>query len=346
MPVDFFARHEHYIDHMLPVWNALEGARGSFYLPESLAEIAEQKEVKDAVFLKPRDESPISVSPDGLSPLVISAYGDMSITYRRTPQRPFIRMDHGVGFTFNGHKGYVAGNGLMSRVKLFLAQSEYVRAKAAARNPKMPQVVIGTPKLDEWADRARVAHHGKPIVVISFHWNGEKVTPEAGTAFAHYRSILPELARQTDFTVVGHGHPKFRAVLEAEYEAHGIETIWDFAEVMRIADVYVNDCSSTLYEFCVTGKPVVVLNAPWFRREIKGDIRFWDYADVGPQVDEPHQLLDGIRVALGSQKSGKPEDVFCHHAARQKAVADLYPFLGSSAQRAAGAILGFLGGKR
>jgi CDP-glycerol glycerophosphotransferase (TagB/SpsB family) len=232
---------------------------------------------------------------------------------------------------------------MMSRVKLYLAQSEYVKKKVARAHPKLPQVVIGTPKLDD-ISRQRFSlrkgakgHEGKPVVCISFHWDGKRVAPEAGNALAHYREVLPILAAQDDFQIIGHGHPKFREVLAAEYEAAGIETIWDFCEVMRVADVYVNDCSSTMYEFCATGKPVVVMNAPWFRRDKGGDIRFWDYADVGPQVETAEELLPAIRSVL-------EKDLWM--VQREKMLADLYPYRGYAAQRAAAAIEAFAGAMR
>lgn len=342
-PIDFFARREHFIDHMLPVWNALKGSRGKFFIPEYLAEYAEAKGVEDVTLLKPRNEIVLNVAPDGFSPLLVSAYGDMIIAQKSVPQRPFIMMEHGVGLTFNGCAGYAGGAGSRSRVSMFLAPNEYIRKKTAKTFPRIPQVVIGTPKLDQWSNSQIVekSNSRKPVVAISFHWNGDKMAAEAGNAFAHYKDVIPELMKHTDFSLLGHGHPKYRFVLEPFYRALGIESVWDFAEVMQRADVYVNDCSSTMYEFCVTGKPVVILNAPWFRRNVKHGIRFWDYTDIGLQVDEPSQLLDAIRNTLHPGSA----DAFTYYANRKKMVEELYPYLGTSAQRAAGAILGFLGGK-
>ena len=162
---------------------------------------------------------------------------------------------------------------------LFLAPNEFIRRKTAKAIPGAPQVVIGTPKLDKWADlntKVTKEHKVKPTVCISFHWNGENVSKEASNAFLHYREVLDELANQPDFTLIGHGHPKYMWFLEQEYQARGIEPVHDFEEVMERADLYVNDCSSTMYEFCVTGKPVVILNAPWFRRDVNLGIRFWE----------------------------------------------------------------------
>jgi CDP-glycerol glycerophosphotransferase (TagB/SpsB family) len=117
------------------------------------------------------------------------------------------------------------------------------------------------------------------------------------------------------------------------YRDLGIEVVRDFSEVMQSADIYVNDCSSTMYEFLVTGKPVIILNAPWFRRDVRWGIRFWDYTDIGIQVNEPGELLPAIDRTLDSPNE--------YLSDRENAVRDLYPFLGQAAQRAAGAILGF-----
>src|SRR4030066_73497 len=75
---------------------------------------------------------------------------------------------------------------------------------------------------------------------------------------------------------------------------------------MRMADLYVNDCSSTYIEFCVTGKPVIILNAPEFRRNVHLGIRFWEYTDVGPQVESGEELLSVISEQLSVGASSAP----------------------------------------
>jgi len=176
------------------------------------------------------------------------------------------------------------------------------------------------------------------VVCISFHWDGSAISPEAGNAFSFYRSILPALAERDEFTLIGHGHPRIIGTLEPFYKYCGIEPVHDFMEVMERADLYVNDSSSTLYEFCVTGKPVVILNAPEFRRGLHLGIRFWEYTDIGPMVDQPEELLGAIL----DQLSGSGE----HYAqAREQAVADLYPYLGQASARAANVIEEFVTSK-
>lgn len=338
MKVDFFARRPHFVDHLAPVWAATRPEiRGPLYVSAYLKEYAEVRGL-DVTPIEAVTRDSLSGAPDGGNPMVVCAYGDMQACYRLRPQRTFIMMEHGVGLTFN-HPGYAGGLGLRRRVALFLAPNEFIRAKTAKVLPLAPQVVIGTPKLDGWvreeiASSPSAPRNDRSVVCISFHWNGAHVAAEAGNAFAHYAEILPELARDERFTLIGHGHPKILQKLRPTYEAAGMEVVDDFCEVMERADLYVNDASSTLYEFLVTGKPVVILNAPWFRRYIHFGLRFWDYTDVGPQVEQPEQLRETIVDTLANPEPWRQ--------AREKAVRDLYPNLGCAAQKAAEAIEQFL----
>jgi glycosyltransferase involved in cell wall biosynthesis len=86
--------------------------------------------------------------------------------------------------------------------------------------------------------------------------------------------------------------------LEQTYRQCGIEVVRSFDEVCRRADVYACDNSSSIYEFASTGRPVVLLNAPWFRRDVEHGLRFWAAAGIGRQVDEPEDLAEAIRCSL------------------------------------------------
>ncbi len=338
-PIDFFARRSNYIDHMAPIWFALDDSvRGSFYVPELIYEYAVSKGVDPVALKSPGVNNKLDVLPLGTGPVVTAAYGDLQAALRKDPRRPQIFMQHGVGLTFP-HSAYAGGAGMQRDVSLFLDPNQHTRDLVAKTFPHKPGFVVGTPKLDKFLNtKGTKEHEGKTVVCVSFHWDGSAIAAEAGNAFAHYRNILPVLAEQEHFTLIGHGHPRAMPGLAPFYQSIGIEPVWDFDEVMERADVYVNDCSSTLYEFCVTGKPVVILNAPHFRRGVHTGIRFWEYTDVGPMVDEPDRLLE----AIISQLTGWNE---AYRPAREQAVADLYPFLGESAKRAAEVIESFVASK-
>jgi len=363
MKIDFFARRAHFVEHIAPVWKALDPeARGAFYVSAYLRQYAEAQGLEVVPVLPRLPADPLSGAPNGPNPLLTCAYGDMLAAYKVRPQRPFILMEHGVGLTFN-NPSYAGGLGLRRQVALFLVPNEHTRLANARVMPLTPQAIVGVPKLDEWAEAAALATHvvlpgpsasargggsmpphvgspctsgRRPTVCISFHWNGAHIAPEAGNAFQHYAGILPELAQDEAFTLIGHGHPKFRD-LEQHFLGMGIRFVRDFRDVMEQADVYVNDSSSTLYEFCVTGKPVVILNAPQFRKNVHHGIRFWEYSDVGPQVNQPGELRAAIEQAIAEP------DVY--QVQREKAVQDLYPYLGESSARAARCIEDFLQSK-
>jgi hypothetical protein len=343
--IDFFARRFHFIDHLAPIWRALPvEQRGAFYAPATLQTYADTLGIEIFPLKTQRSFAPLEVVPLGDAPILTCAYGDLCWALKGK-RRKHILMEHGVGLTFQ-HAGYAGGKGKRTKVDFFLAPNEYIAAKTRSALPGAKQAVIGTPKLDAWGPHSlpfpqiqerNLGEGGKPVVCISFHWDGSAVAPEAGSAFEHYRGTLGSLAHESGFKLIGHGHPKAIEQFAKVYEALGIKVVYSFENVMRTADIYVCDCSSTLYEFCVTGKPVVLLNAPQFRKYVHFGLRFWDYTDIGPQVEGPDELTWAIELMLKS-----PE---LYAEARARAVADLYPYLGHSAARAVDVLTRFVNGE-
>ena len=116
--------------------------------------------------------------------------------------------------------------------------------------------------------------------------------------------------------MIGHGHPRAWPTLKIVYDHWGIEKVRSFDHVMSRADCYVVDNSSTLYEFAATGRPVVVLNCPRYRRDVHHGLRFWDHIP-GIQCDSPEDLPGAIELAL--------EDPPELREIREEAVAAVYP---------------------
>jgi len=339
MQLDFFARRAHYLDHMAPVYRALPDARrGVFTVPEELYGYA-RRELGDTAAIELYDGE----TPRGDSPILVASYGDISRA-ARTP-RKIVHMEHGTGHAFGTAAYPNAPKGKRDLIDLFLAPNDYTaRLIKSVRSARCE--VIGTPKMDDWVNPIftnnmvalnsyphRYPGDIPPVVAIAFHWGDRHAKPpEAGSAWEHYKEILPALRER--YIVIGHGHPLAAETYKKEFERLGIEWVGDFRHVMLRADVYVNDLSSTLYEFLLTGKPVVVLNAPWFRRDIHWGIRFWDYSDVGINVESPDYLIKAIDTTL-------EHGSICARERRQ-AVKDLYPYAGHSAQRAADVIVEYL----
>jgi CDP-glycerol glycerophosphotransferase (TagB/SpsB family) len=103
---------------------------------------------------------------------------------------------------------------------------------------------------------------------------------------------------------------------------------------MKDADVYVCDNSSTIFEFAFLKKPVVLLNNPLYRKNVEheGNPRFWKYANIGPNVNRPHELRGAIIEALNNY------DIYKER--RDEALKEVFVYLdGKCADRAAKAII-------
>jgi hypothetical protein len=294
MRVQFLATEQHYRDHLRPVYDAL---------PRSLR----------GVFA-----CSVSELPDPSALTVVASFGD----YRKTTG-PVIYFEHGVGFSFGNHHQSYAGGRHKHRVVLFCSTNDQVDTLNRSVYPHARHVIVGCPKLDRWAGTSRTP--GTPATVaVSFHWDATN-SPETRWAFPHYQDILADLAGW-GYRVIGHGHPRAWPDLAPVWAHYGWELVPDFAEVMERADLYVADATSTLYEFATVG-PVVVLNAPWYRRDVDHGLRFWRHIP-GIQVDEPGELRAAIRAALNGRGI----------RLRRAAVEAAYPHLGNSTKVAVAAI--------
>lgn len=294
MRVNFLATEQHYRDHLRPVYDALpETMRGTFaHTPREL--------------------------PDKNALVAVASYGDLRMT-----TGPVVYFEHGTGYHYGtDHPSFAGGRG-KHRVVLFCSTNAIVDGRNRAAYPYARHEIVGCPKLDRWAQHTKTAND-TPTIAISFHWDST-VAPEARWAFPHYRDILGHLA-SWGYRVIGHAHPRSWPQLEPIWRLHGWELEQDFDKVVERADLYIADTTSTLYEFAVVG-PVVVLNAPWYRRDVEHGIRFWQHVP-GVQVDEPHELRTAIAAALQGRGARQ----------RRAAVDAVYPFLGQATQRAANAI--------
>jgi len=330
MKIDFFARWSHYIDHMLPIWLQLGDQAGSFLVPEHLGPYLEERNVLPRTLLPNMQNQVMNVNPIGTNPILVAGYMDLQAAVVENQKRPVIHMEHGVGLVFPNNGSYAGSTGFRTRPTLTLAPNWHVYELTKKAIPTMKQKIIGTPKLDRWAGEFEKEHKlpDRPTVAFAFHWDASAVEPEAGTAFGIYRAFIGAFVKNyPDLKIIGHGHPRMAAEYERQFKLMGIEWVADFEDVMQLADVFVNDCSSTMYEFLVTGKPVVILNSPKFRRDVNFGIRFWDYTDIGFHVDRPEDMESIIIETLTKYGAFKIQ--------RDFAVQELYPYLGKSAEYAA-----------
>jgi hypothetical protein len=320
--IDFFAGEEHFFDHISPIWRELpEHLKGTFYVRKRV----EEKRAKSSGI-------PYVVGEPTNSELcLVASIGD----YRATT-KDVVFMEHGIGHQYsNNNAGYAGGAG-KDRAILFLNQHHITDERNLKTYPNVPHAIIGTPKMDKVQRTGWTVHKRKPVVCMSFHWDC-KVSPETRSSYPFYKKMIPILYKlKKDFDFVLHAHPKNGFQDEVKHDFPEITFIDKFEDVMKIADVYVIDNSSTMYEFLVTGKPIVVLNCPYYRFDVNHGIRFWDYIG-GMQVNRTKDLIPTIldTIAFPTQLQDLRDEI----------VSELYPYYPNATERAVKVLVEFLEGR-
>lgn len=253
-----YAARRHYRDHADPVWEALSAS---------------------------------TKAADGYA--LCFSYRDV-LDAKRAGERHIARLAHGTAQSYPGrdttrHSPFCPGGINNGMVEVFLTPNQYAADLWSKAYPKATVEVVG--QLRPRPDRRPGQ---KPVVAVSFHWSNNTI-PEARPATPHFRPGLPSVARR--FPTILHGHPRAIGDIERIGRETGIEVVRDFDEVCSRADVYVCDNSSTIYEFAATGRPVVLMDPPWYSRRAKHGLRFWDW-DIGPHAAHPEELVGAIGRAL------------------------------------------------
>lgn len=246
---------------------------------------------------------------------LVAGYKDL----RRLGGRPAVLFEHGAGQSYGTTHGAYAGGSGRGNVVLFVCPNEQAAARNRKRYPNTPAVVVGCPRVEQLR-KLKTSPDG--TVAVTWHWNADMVAPEAHWAYPHYKDVLAEFVSR--FRVIGHAHPRAAGFLQRQYEAVGIEYVADFEEVCGRASVLVADNTSAMFEFAALDRPVVVANAPWYRREASLGGRFWDWADVGIQVDDPLDLAAAVATAL--------DDLPQVARQRRKIVKQVYPYKDATAR--------------
>ncbi len=318
MRLNRYEGQAHYSEHVDPVWDALPPQlRG-----ESWVLSARQS---GQPWLP-------GFSKKHPGPLLVASYRDAVGGAGRG--RDLVYLEHGAGQTYHGDRlgadarGWAGSPGL-DRVRLFLCPSERVAARWRSVYGA-PAVAVGCPKLDRLA---MIPAPAEPAVAVTFHWDCPLV-PESRSAFGYYDRALPALAawcRRSGVRLLGHGHPRMWSRIEKRWAQLGVEPVRDFAEVVARASVLVADNTSAMYEWAALDRPVVVLNAPFYRRDVEHGLRFWS-AVPGRMVDDRADLVAAVARAVSDPGDGAD--------LRRRARAAAYAAVdGGAADRAARAIM-------
>lgn len=324
MGVDLFCSRSHYAAHVRPVFDALpEDYRGTAYSMR-MGEWWATAPLPARARLWPSQ------------PVLVGSWVDA----RRCQGRPVIMVEHGAGQAYQGDPrsatlgSYSGGDGL-DHVVLFICPNETVAQRWSQRYPDAVTAVCGDPFLDAWLDGPRrVYRDGRLTVALTWHWEADFV-PEMRSAFPHYRDALPGLKEWADdhkIFLVGHAHPRAWGTMRRRYAELGIHTLTEWPDVIMAADILVADNTSAMWEWCALDRPIVVLDAPWYRRDIDHGLRFWEHADAGPRIGDPSNLIAAVSEAI--------ENPDRYALKRQVAARRTYSFIdGKSAARAADAVI-------
>lgn len=308
MKVGIVATHRQYIDHVAPVWAELAAAeRGAFYVAPDVYDYARGLGLH---------EGPRSMKPDRW---VVCSTRDLAAA-RTIARGRLVWMDHGTGLQWfpQGQLSRISNT-----VSLIAPPNDYLARRYAVTCPGVAVEVVGTPKMDRLLSLEHASDGA--TVALSFHWT----SVSRSRVLTQYEPAVIDLMRR--FRVLGHGHPHVWDKLDRWYERLGIERVRDFDDVVRRADVYACDHSSTIYEWAALGRPVVLLDHRLQHRNVQtSGLRYWDYADVGEHATRSD--LPEVIAGVFAEDRRAPQ--------REAATADLYPYLGRSAERAAEVLRG------
>jgi len=212
--------------------------------------------------------------------------------------RKLALMEHGVGQSYTNCRvaAYAGGVGRQG-VDLFLCPNDRVRQL----NMNWPGrhggdcVIVGDPYLDQlrWQMQSWVRMFD---VTFAWHWDHD-IVPEMRSAFSWYRDAVVAIS-QTDIAVLGHGHPRDWAKQKQWYAQHNIMTAGGLPAAIACSRVFAADNTSAMFYAMAMDRPIIFLNAPWYRKNVEHGLRFWEYADAGEQVDNPDKLQTAIRALL------------------------------------------------
>jgi len=218
-----------------------------------------------------------------------------------------IYVEHGAGQSYNGSPesansyGYAGTTQHPPNVIGYIAPRQDV-----ADSWLRPAFAAGCPAIDACS----TAHYdGPPLAAITFHWGADHpLCAEAGTALGHWQPHLGAMVahvRACGFEPVGHWHPR-SPTMRAVWRELGVTSIDDVGCVLAACSLLIADNTSVMYEAAALGRPVLALNAPWYRRNVHHGLRFWSHVP-GWQVDDIDAFVALDLSAYVAEDWSRPE---------------------------------------
>jgi len=284
----------------------------------------------------------------GLDALVVPEKTSLILKTRYGMDLPLIHTRHGAG---DRAIGFDKASG---RFDLVLLSGHKVRDRLAQAGllKEDGHAIVGYPKFDRLATTPappRIFTNGRPIVLYNPH-----PSPALSSWYAMGRSVLEYFASQDEFNLIFAPHVmlfrkryqaslaplRFSAVPQVPDHLQGLPQVHvdtgSQASVdmtyTRMADIYIGDASSQIYEFLAQPRPCIFLNPAKLHWQDDPNFAHWKAGAVVSNLDE-------LRAAL--RRAVEQPDEYRH--AQQQLFSytfDLQPE--PSARRAAHAILEWL----
>lgn len=315
-----FGSEVHYCDHLYSVYKRLGPYQGIAWQRGRVV----RDGFRPVGFSQP-DFYKWARQQDTREPFIVASYQDVTNLYQ-AGFRNLIMMEHGIGQTYanNTDGSYISQ--VRSRYCTSFWMPNRRAAELQAAVATVPVFHIDSYRVQDlqaWRNGSPIANtSNKPVVAVSFHGNLYGCPEQQATSDDWWANgTLHLLAKQTDFDLVGHAHPRAAKDLADMWNQIGVPFVDSFEDVVRMADIYITDNSSTLYEAAACDIPVIVLNGVRYRPGVRHGLRFWNYADVGVQVwakndGAAQKVLETIRKIFLEGDS--------REARRQQIVAELF----------------------
>lgn len=265
MKIDAYATQPHYADHIRSILQEVEPAlRGNIH------------------------QTPGRWRDFG-GPVLVASHRDL-VDIRGSCYRPIVLMEHGCGQTYSGAGDAYADGEDRRGVRLYLSPGPWATMKHRQHHPRVPVVEVGYPRLEEM-QRIRATQRittDKPTLAFGWHWDC-RVAPETRATWPYWLPHLPRLS--SAWTLLGHSHPRAWTDLRSVYARSGIPATPSLLELVRRADVYCVDNSSTAFEMLAVGVPVVLLDHPSWPTKTTHGLRFGAVGDMFDRCRTPEELM-------------------------------------------------------
>lgn len=294
---------------------------------------------------------------------LVVANNSMPSFYRKRPGARYLQTWHGtplkrIAFdidepSFPNHERYMAAFARdVGRWDALLSPNRYSSTifRRAFRYDG-PVAEIGYPRNDRVvrataADRARIAGRlripeGKRVILYAPTWRDE-VTPESAAALRRDIASWTHSVCDADVLLVrAHMHdPVVRDTPEIPGRVINVSSYPDIADLYVVSDVLVTDYSSAMFDFAVTGRPMMFFtyDLDSYRDKLRGFYFDFEREAPGPVVTDVDELL----AQLGSAElaATPTADAYTRFATNYCALDD-----GEAAARAAEVVLALLDGR-